>query len=190
MDCLLYRFSSPNTGPYLIGQHSRILFRVGADCAVGCFGLDSDARQLLEHIQEKMSSIKESENLGPQNVATLISNFLYKKRLYCTPIIIGLIRKKDKDGKTILEPYICSMDSLGAMTSSQSYAVIGTATASLYSLCESNYQAAMETLPLLGLTEKIMKLALQRDVMSGGKVNVLTITEEGIFLKDFDTHDV
>jgi 20S proteasome alpha/beta subunit len=165
----------------MLGQHSRILFLAGSSCVVGCFGLDSDSRQLFEHVQEKLSHITDKDGVGPDSVANIISKYLYRKQLYCTPIIVGLCNGA---------PYICSMDSLGAITSTDSYAVIGTTSSAVLSLCESLYKTELDVISLVSLIERIMKLALQRDVLSGGRVNLVTVTAQGVFCKEFETFDV
>lgn len=177
----MYRFSSPSSGPYRIGKHHRCVFRVGRSCLVGCYGLDSDARELAHHLQKQLAS-HEMKDIEPINVSRLISNYLYEHRLYCTPIVVGLDSSN--------QPYICSMDGLGAQTECNTYAVIGTANELVLGLCESCYRENLSSGQLMTNTEKILKLALERDILSGGQVNVLTLTTDGIYSKDFETHDV
>jgi 20S proteasome subunit beta 3 len=127
--------------------------------------------------------LHEQKDIEPKNVARLISNYLYEHRLYCTPIVVGL----DSSSQ---QPYICSMDGLGAQTECNTYAVIGTANELVLGLCESCYRENLAPSQLMTITEKILKVALERDVLSGGQVDVLTLTADGIYTKAFDTYDV
>lgn len=176
------RWSSYATGPYLIGQFHRYVFRVGSRCIVGCYGLDSDSIDMIDYLREKTFKLKDTD-IGPEQVTRLVSNYLYKSHIMTIPIIIGF---KD-DGSS----YICSMDGLGALTESNTYAILGTASQSLYALCESNYQLDLNPTQLLVVAEKILTLALQRDVKSGGNINILTLMKDStVYVKDFETFDV
>lgn len=84
------------------------MFRVGSRTIIGCFGLDSDSKILMDKLREVLSDHYENSvytDLEPENVAHLISDILYGQNLLLSPIVIGL----DSDHK----PYICAMDELG-----------------------------------------------------------------------------
>mmetsp|Transcript_11804 Transcript_11804/g.11443 ORF Transcript_11804/g.11443 Transcript_11804/m.11443 type:complete len:221 (-) Transcript_11804:555-1217(-) len=174
------RFSSYQTGPFLLGQFPRSVFRVGSKTLVCFYGLDSDARTIVDKIQGELSNIGE-DHLYAKNIARVLSDTLYSSGLQCSPIVVGL---KD-DGL----PHICSMDGLGAQTVSESFAVSGTANSGLYAICESIYEPDLSPNELAKVVEKCLRLALQRDVLSGCSVRIHTILKDGIYSKDVEMID-
>ena len=235
-DCVVLaadsRFASYRTGSFLLGSYPRMLFRVGRRCLVGCIGLDSDARQLLQDVKDK---VEEHSELEPASVARVVSNALYRRRMAVSPIVCGIAtagRGSAPEGSPALDqpmavspimygiataergsapevspaldpssrpptakatrgqPYICAMDSLGAQTTS-SFAVCGTADAGLYAICENLYQEGLGADELGALVERVISLALQRDVLSGGEVDIYTLHADGrLERRKVDTFDV
>ena len=178
------RFSSYQSGSLLLGEYPRRVYRIGSKVMISCFGLDSDTITLMDTLREKIG-LDHSGSLDPVCVSRLVSNILYEKRLMCSPIVIGL------GGGDKATPYICCMDSLGAQTVSDSFAVTGTANAGLYAICESLYTKNLPLSKLTEITEKSLKLALQRDILSGCKVYLYIMTKDGtISIKTFETADV
>ena len=164
----------------MITQSNRMIYSVGSRSLLGCIGLDCDARGLVNALREKVSSHSDTE-LGPLNLARCVSNILYKRGFYCTPTVAGL------DGAGF--PYICSMDGLGSQTISEGFAVSGTASGSLYAICEALYEPDLDGDALVSLTKKCMSLAMQRDVMSGGRCSLYLLKAEGIEKLSFETDD-
>ena len=173
------RFTSYRTGTFLLGQYPRLLFRVGERCIVGCIGLDSDARQLLVDVRDR---VEDQPRLEPASVARVVSNALYRRRLMLSPMVCGM--------DTATGPYICSMDGLGAQTEAP-FAVCGTANAGLYAICESLYQPELGADELCAVVERCVSLALQRDVLSGCGVDLHVLHADGRLEKRrLDTFDV
>lgn len=173
------RFTSYRTGTFLLGQYPRPLFRVGERCLVGCIGLDSDARQLLADVRDR---VQDQAHLEPASVARVVSNALYRRRLMLSPMVCGM--------DTSSGPYICSMDGLGAQTES-AFAVCGTANAGLYAICESLYEPGLGADELCAVMGRCLSLALQRDVLSGCGVDVHVLYADGrLERRRLDTFDV
>jgi len=166
------RFSSMNK--VLLGSHPRSILRVGTRSLVGCFGIDSHARVLMKDVKDVFIDHRDSE-VGPENVARVVSDIQYRRRLAIGPIVVGL----DGDEK----PYLCSMDGLGAQTRTNKFAVQGTATKGMLALCESLYQPNLEAPELAKLAERCFNLAMQRDVLSGSHLRVLTLTKDALYSK-------
>ena len=59
------RFSS-QTGT-MLGKHPRMIIRAGSKCFIGCYGLDADARTLMDKLREKLA-----DNTKVNTVITLI----------------------------------------------------------------------------------------------------------------------
>ena len=174
------RFSSPSSGPLLIGQFPRSIHRVGRTL-FGSYGLDSDTTALVDSIRLKLVALGEVD-VEPLTISTIVSDLLYEQSYLCSPIVAGLSRDD--------EPFLCSMDGLGAQTITQDFAVTGTASDGLYAICEAMYQPDLSPHQLVALTERCLREALQRDVMSGCRVHILTLLPDSIHLKVFDSADV
>ncbi len=191
------RFSSQQTGPYLLGKHYRTVCKIGKNILIGCYGLDSDSRLLVENLRTKFvlhakdsfvnDNVRKDSDIEPiyhpETVTRVVSNILYSSSLAISPIVVGLSNEN--------KPYICSMDGLGAQTLSDTFAISGTSTAGLMSVCEQYYQPNLDSSELILLAEKCLKLALQRDVLSGCNVRLYILTHNnGLVVKDFQTSDV
>lgn len=174
------RFSSYQTGPFLLGQYPRCIFRVGSKTLVGFYGLDSDACTIMETMRENLFRHFDKD-MNTQSIARLLSDTLYASGLQCSPIIVGLGNK--------CIPQIFSMDGLGAQTVTGNFAISGTANSGLYAICEAMYQPNLSSDELVTVVEKCLRLALQRDVLSGCSIRILTITEGGIYSKEVDVAD-
>lgn len=174
------RFTSYRTGSMFLGEHERNVCRIGSKTIIGLFGLDSDAHDIMSILREKVSEHIDTD-LEPPNIAHLLSNILYSKQLMCVPIVIGLNKET---------PYLCSMDSLGAQTVSESFVVTGTGVGSLFSICEGLFIPNMSTFQLIDTVKRALKLALQRDVLSGCKVRLYLLHNATIACEDFESDDV
>lgn len=175
------RFSSLRTGSMMLGSYPRLCYRVGSKCIIGCFGLDSDLYHLVDLLRKKLIDHAD-DDLQPESISRVVSDLLYNNNFLLSPIIIGLT--------DLCLPYICSMDGLGALTVSDKFAVTGTASEGLYALCESLYLPNLDSQDLIVLAEKCFHLGLQRDILSGGDFQIITITRGNIFVKDIVKSDV
>ncbi len=73
--------------------------------------------------------------MKPATFGQMLSATLYERRFgpyFVSPVVAGL----DDDGT----PYLCGMDSIGAIETAKDFMVAGTAQDSLYGMCESMYQ--------------------------------------------------
>lgn len=174
------RFSSQQTGTMMVGEHPRPIYRIGSKVLIGCFGLESDMKILMKALRGKLRGISD-DAIQPNNVARLVSTLLYKLGLILSPIIVGI----SSEGK----PYICCMDGIGAQTVSDKFAVVGTANSALYGLCESLYCPELQPEQLASIAEDCLSTALERDILSGCKVRLFTITKNAIYQKEFYTSD-
>ena len=166
----------------MIGEYPRTIYQVGKRILLASYGLDSDARALMEKVQLKLINHSEDQ-VEPVTIATVVSALLFDLNYICTPIIAGLTRRN--------EPFLCSMDGLGAQTISDSFCIAGTASDGLYAICEANFRPNLSSGDLVALVETCLREALQRDVLSGCRVQILTMLPEGeMYLKVFNSEDV
>ena len=70
------------------------------------------------------------------------------------------------------------------------YTLVGTANSALLSICESCYKHDLPTEQLIEVAKNSLKLALQRDVLSGCKMRLLVLTNKGdLYESHFRTED-
>ena len=78
--------------------------------------------------------------MKPATFGALVSATLYEKRFgpyFVSPVIAGL------DAGAGDAPYLCGMDSIGAIETAHDFMVAGTAPDSLYGMCESMWRPDM-----------------------------------------------
>lgn len=82
--------------------------------------------------------LREERDIKPSAFAQLVSATLYEKRFgpyFCQPVIAGL----EPDGT----PYLCGMDSIGAIETAKDFMIAGTASDALLGICESLWRPDM-----------------------------------------------
>lgn len=97
----------------------------------------TDAQTLVNKFKfrHNMYKLREERDMRPKAFAHMVSSMLYEKRFgpfFCEPIIAGL----EPDSK----PFICGMDSLGAMETSSDFICAGSAPNSLWGMAESMWR--------------------------------------------------
>ena len=88
--------------------------------------------------RHNMYKLREERVMEPKTFAHHVATMLYEKRFgsyFCQPVIAGL----GQDGA----PYLCGMDSIGAMETAKDFMVGGTAPESLIGVCESFWHEGM-----------------------------------------------
>ncbi|KAK1293260.1 Proteasome subunit beta type-3 [Acorus calamus] len=164
------------------------IYKIHDKLYIGLAGLATDARpcnlmlteqnHFLWHqrlvFRHNLYQLREERNMKPETFASLVSAVLYEKRFgpyFCQPVIAGL---GEKD-----EPFICTMDSIGAKELAKDFVVGGTASESLYGACESMYKPNMEPDELFETISQALLASVDRDCLSGwgGHVIVVTPTE-------------
>lgn len=150
-----------------------------------------------------MYKLREERTMKPATFGQMLSATLYERRFgpyFVSPVVAGL----DEDGT----PYLCGMDSIGAIETAKDFMVAGTAQDSLYGMCESMYQPdlvrgtglylvvqyqvthAMNTTQpqqeaedLFELTAQCLLSGVDRDALSGWGAVLYVITKEGVTVR-------
>ena len=101
---------------------------------LGLSGLSSDTETLYEKLvfRHNLYKLREERNMKPVTFGHMVSSALYERRFgpyFAAPVIAGL----DESGV----PYLCGMDTIGAMETAKDFMLSGTAPESLYGKLES-----------------------------------------------------
>ncbi|KAG8075166.1 hypothetical protein GUJ93_ZPchr0006g45219 [Zizania palustris] len=149
------------------------VFKIHDKLYIGLSGLATDAQTLYQRLvfRHKLYQLREERDMKPQTFASLVSALLYEKRFgpyFCQPVIAGL----GEDN----EPFICTMDCIGAKELAKDFVVSGTASESLYGACESMYKPNMEPDELFETISQALLSSVDRDCLSGWGGYVLLVT--------------
>uniref|UniRef100_A0A453NH91 Proteasome subunit beta n=1 Tax=Aegilops tauschii subsp. strangulata TaxID=200361 RepID=A0A453NH91_AEGTS len=148
------------------------VFKIHGKLYIGLSGLATDAQTLYQRLafKHKLYQLREERDMKPETFASLVSALLYEKRFgpyFCQPIIAGL---GEKD-----QPFICTMDCIGAKELAKDFVVSGTASESLYGACESMYKPDMEPEELFETISQALLSSVDRDCLSGWGGYVLIV---------------
>lgn len=140
---------------------------------IGLSGLATDAQTLYQRLmfRHKLYQLREERDMKPETFASLVSSILYEKRFgpyFCQPVIAGL---GDND-----QPFICTMDSIGAKELAKDFVVAGTASESLYGACEAMFKPDMEPEELFEIISQAFQASVDRDCLSGWGGHVYVVT--------------
>lgn len=120
-----------------------------------------------------MYKLREERNMKPTTFGHLVSAVLYERRFgpyFTSPVIAGL----EDDGT----PYLCGMDSIGAMETAKDFMVAGTAPESLYGMCESMWRPDMAADELFETISQCLLSGVDRDALAGWGAVVHLITPD------------
>jgi 20S proteasome subunit beta 3 len=160
------------------------VYKIHDQLFLGLAGLASDAQTLHQRLvfKNNMYKLREERDIKPSTFGKLVSSTLYEKRFgpyFASPVIAGL----EPDGT----PYLCGMDSIGAMDVAKDFMVSGTAPESLYGMCESMWKADMEAEELFEVTAQCLLSGVDRDALSGWGAVVHLITQDKIITRTLKT---
>ena len=153
------------------------VYKIHDQLFLGLSGLASDSETLIQrfHFKHRLYKLREERNIRPSSFAQLVSATLYEKRFgpyFCQPVIAGL----EPDGT----PYLCGMDSIGAIETAKDFMVAGTASDALLGICESLWRPDMGPEELFEVTAEAMLSGQGRDCLAGWGAVVYVITKDEI----------
>jgi 20S proteasome subunit beta 3 len=158
----------------LLGDFPQKVLRVGDSTFVLCSGLEGDAASLQSDLRDSLMMTGIADDVTHEEVTGLVSHLLYSGRYYLSPIVVSLCGE---------EPFISSMDSLGARTDVKDFAVCGAARSSLYSTCEGLFSPGLDAPSLQKLAQRCFLSATNRDTQSGGDITVYAFHKGKLFFK-------
>ncbi len=166
---------------YLIAnKNQKKISKIADNAAITHAGLVSDAQLLTRIIkaQIRLEIMRRNKQLYVKEIASLLGNLLYGniRRMSMVPGIVGfLLGGKDSKGYFL---YDLGID--GSITPFTDFASTGSGSVFAYGVLESSYKENMTTEEGIKLAVKAVNAAMQRDMASGGGVDVVTITQKGV----------
>ena len=117
--------------------------------------------------------------MSPKVITHLLSTLLYEKRFgpyYMEPVIAGL---DDKN-----QPFLGSMDLIGATMMTRDFVVAGNCTGNLYGMAESLYRPDLNPDELFETIAQCLLSSVDRDALTGWGGVVHIITPDGVTTKE------
>jgi len=154
------------------------VFKITDHCFVGLPGLTTDTQTVLNKLRFRvnMYQLDEEREMKPRVLSSLISTMLYERRFgpyFVEPVVAGL---EGEDGK----PYICAMDLIGAPVYAEDFVLAGTASESLYGMCETVWRPNMNPEELFEAISQCLLSAVERSAFSGWGAQVYILTKDQI----------
>jgi 20S proteasome subunit beta 3 len=150
---------------------------------------------------------QQQKQISVTAMASLTSHVLYRqKAYYVEPVVVGLeavvatddegLKGDDNNGETgegttesrktvpqrrrlCYRPYLCSMDMIGAISTSKTFVCAGAAKQSLYGTAEALWRPDLSQDELVQTTAKAFLTAIERDCLSGYGAMLYLITSAG-----------
>lgn len=166
---------------YMIANKNTLKISKIADyAAITHAGLVSDAQLLTKIIkaQIRLEQMRRNKQMYVKEVANLLANLLYAniRRMSMIPGIVGfLLGGKDSKGYFL---YDLGID--GSITDFKDYASTGSGSVFAFGVLESSYKEGLSVEEGMKLAMKAINAAIQRDMASGGGIDIVTITSKGV----------
>lgn len=160
-------------GTLVLSRGAKKVHLVTSKVAVGFSGTVADYQSILRLLREELRyySLTSKAEMPPEGVAKLLSVVLYSQKFYplSSEVIVAGVDTR---------PKIVVLDSLGS-TLADEYAAIGSGALVAYGVLESGYRPDMSLSEARSLALNAIKSSLKRDALSGGPVDVVTISLSG-----------
>lgn len=152
-----------------------------AKLMVGFSGLATDVQTVKQQLDYRIQlyQLREERQMSPVVLSHLLSTLLYEKRFgpyYMEPVIAGLDEKN--------QPFLSSMDLIGASMTSTDFCVAGSCTGNLYGLAESLYRPNLEPDELFETLAQSLLSSVDRDAITGWGGVVHIITRDGVTTRE------
>lgn len=125
-----------------------------------------------------MYKLREERDMKPSTFGQLLSNMQYERRFgpyFASPVVAGL----EPDGK----PFLCGMDSIGAIETAKDFMITGTSPESLYGMCESMWRPDMNADELFETVAQCLLSGCDRDALAGWGAVVHVITKDKVITR-------
>lgn len=162
-------------GYFVMSKTVKKIFKVTDRIGAACAGLVSDMQMLARELEAYMMlySYERDRSASVKTTAKVLGNLLFERRMFplLAQTIVGGI---DEEG-----PSLYVLDPIGSVIQDK-YASVGTGAEIAMGLLESEYKEDLTTEEAKKLATKAVKTAIARDIGSGGGLDLLTITKDGV----------
>jgi len=152
------------------------IYEITPMIAMTISGSVADCQQIVRVVRAnaRLHELESGAQIPVRSVARLTANILFQNRLfpYISQLLIGGI---DEAG-----PHLYSLDPLGSLLEESEFASTGSGSVIAYGVLESDYKKDMSIDEAIALAKKAISAARKRDAASGGEIQMVKITRNGI----------
>ncbi len=163
-------------GGYILSKRIKKVFKITDKLAVAFAGLFADMQALARFLKAevKFYELTTSKPMNVKSVAKILSIILYSQKYmpYLSETLVGGI---DNEGS-----HLFILDPLGSVIEDD-YAAIGTGAPIAIGIIESLYKKEIDLDNGKKLAYRAVKAAIERDAASGDGIDLVSISEKGIF---------
>ncbi len=150
-------------------------FKLTDTIVLASAGLTSDYQMLVNRLQAqiKLYELNQKKKISVKVLSKMVANTLYSRRmmpLYVQTVIVGL----DADG-----PALYTLDMGGSLISDE-YTAAGTGVRTAYGVLENDFKAGLTVKEAEEIAIRAVKAGIARDVQSGGPIQVMVVTKDGV----------
>jgi proteasome beta subunit len=150
-------------------------FKLTDSIVLASAGLTSDYQMLVNRLkaQIKLYELEREKDISVKALAKMVANTLYARRfapLFVQTLIVGI----DDDG-----PALYSLD-MGGSLMPDDYTAAGTGTRTALGVLEDEYQEGLTLKEAEDISVNAVRAGIARDVQSGGDIQVMIVTEDGV----------
>lgn len=162
-------------GYFIVSNTAKKVFKITDNIGAACAGLVGDMQVLMKEaaIYSSIYSHERERDVTVRSAAKLMGNLLFQRKFvpYITQTIVGGV---DEEG-----PSLFVLDLMGSVIGDK-YATIGSGAEVAVGVFESDYRDDLSIDEGRDIAIKALKASLARDAASGGSLDIMTITKEGI----------
>jgi proteasome beta subunit len=162
-------------GYFVMSKSAKKTFKITDTIGTACAGLISDMQVLAREVGAYVTlySYERERSASVRTAAKIMANLLFERRMFplLTQTIIGGI---DQEG-----PSLYVLDPIGSLIQDK-FTSVGSGAEVAMGLLEAEYKEGLTTEEAKNLVTKAVKTAIARDIGSGGGLDLLTITKDGL----------
>jgi len=163
-------------GGYILSKRIKKVFKITDKLAVAFAGLFADMQALARFLEAevKFYELTTNKSMNVKSVAKILSIILYSQKYmpYLSETLVGGV---DNEGF-----HLFILDPLGSVIEDD-YAAIGTGAPIAIGIIESTYKDKIGVEEARKLAYSAIKAAIERDATSGDGIDIMSITEKGIY---------
>ena len=165
--------SRATMGYLVANKNVRKIFKIQDHIGITTAGGVGDAQKLVRmmQVETNLYQVERESEMKVKAAVTLLSNILHANKFY--PYYVQLLV-----GGYDTQPRLYSLDALGSMLE-ENVVATGSGSPIAYGVLEDKYSEEKTVAENIPIAVRAISSAMQRDVMSGENINLVTITKAG-----------
>lgn len=162
-------------GTLILSEKGVKAFKLTDTIVLASAGLTSDYQMLVNRLQAqiKLYELNQKKKITVKALSKMIANTLYSIRmtpLYVQTVVVGV---------DPLGPQLYTLDMGGSLIPDE-FTAAGTGTSTAYGVLEDSFNPELTVKEAEEIAIKAVRAAIARDIQSGGDIQVMSVTKDGI----------